>query len=299
MTLQLPEVIDRMRTHVSTICSACPGRVRSALLELDANERMVTPPRHGSKKVFFRRMWKRLHNAANDQDDDISSTNIEMVQSMSDSNEVTELDAADAQIIEELIQDSIIVTTQERGLVPDVVLVAYGQLKPCRLEQMDKAGWYKDREIGFPGLCCKHCGGRPSSGRYFPKTGDNFLRSSKHSIIRHLIELCTSCPDNIRSVLQRLQHKDALKADFSNAEDAAVLGAGKNFHQLLWVRLYKYYKVPHGYYEAIDYTLKAKEKNLARYMKMNETVANANSPYVKKRKVEYGRTNPHRKMSDH
>jgi hypothetical protein len=297
IALQQPEFIDRMRTHVNSDCPSCPNRIRSAILELEANERIVLPPRHGSKKVFFRRIWKRLHNA-NDPDDDVTNANMESIQSIAESSALIEPDVADIPIIQELIRDSIIVTMNERGLVPDVVLVAYGQLQPCRLEQMDKAGWYKDREIGFPGLCCKHCGGRPSSGRYFPKTGDNFLRSSKHSIIRHLIELCTNCPDNVRAVLQRLQHKDALKADFKGA-DEAILGAGKNFHHLLWVRLYKHYNVPHGYYEAIDYSLKAKVKSISRYSKINEPSPNTSSPYVKKRKVDYGRSNPHRKMNEH
>ena len=112
--------------------------------------------------------------------------------------------------------------------------------------------------------------------------------------MRHLIELCTRCPDDVRSVLQQLQHKDAMKADLNHA-DEAVLGAGKNFHQLLWVRLYKHYNVPHGYYEAIDYSLKAKVKSDSRHSKMHESVSNStNTPYIKKRKVEYGRSNPHR-----
>jgi hypothetical protein len=297
MTLQQPEFIDRMRGHLSADCKSCPPLIRNAFQEFEANERIVSGPRHGSKKLFFRRIWKRLHNTQ-EPEDDVTNSNVAWVESIGDSNEVNDQDIADEPIIKELITGSIIVTMDERGLVPDVVLVAYGQLKPCRLEQMDKAGWYKDREIGFPGLCCKHCGGRPSSGRYFPKTGDNFLRSSKHSIIRHLIELCTNCPDNIRTVLQRLQHKDALKADFQNA-DEAVLGAGKNFHQLLWVRLYKHYNVPHGYYEALDYSQKSKEKQVARYAKKYGPTSSSISPYVKKRKVDYGRSNPHRKTSEY
>ena len=292
--LQQSDYIDRMRTHLTSACPLCPTKVRNAFLEFEANERVSLPPRHGSKKLFYRRIWKRLHNTNDhddDDDDEATTTNVGTVQLTAAINEA---DVGDLPVIQEMIEGSIIVTIDERGLVPDAFLVAYGQLKPCRLEQMDKAGWYKDREIGFPGLCCKHCGGRPSSGRYFPKTGDNFLRSSKHSIMRHLIELCTRCPDDVRSVLQQLQHKDAMKADLNHA-DEAVLGAGKNFHQLLWVRLYKHYNVPHGYYEAIDYSLKAKVKSDSRHSKMHESVSNStNTPYIKKRKVEYGRSNPHR-----
>lgn len=298
-------IIDTMRAHINSDCRSCPDRLRTALLEFEDSAQLSLQPKHGSRKMFFQRIWNRLCNTTDKDDDDIFSTNVESINTTSEVNAtVEEQDVDDAPIIDELIADSVIVTMNERGLVPDSVLVAYGQLKPCRLDIMDKIGWYKDREIGFPGLCCKHCRGRPSSGRYFPKTGDNFLRSSKYSIMRHLLELCTDCPDNVRRVLQRLQKKDSLQAQIENA-DETVLGAGKKLHSLLWVRLYKHYNVPHGYYEAIHYAQQSKERMEARTLKITTEEASLTNgaspssdtdskPYLKKRKVEYGRSKTNR-----
>lgn len=51
-----------------------------------------------------------------------------------------------------------------------ISLQQMAQLEPCRLTAQDRVGWYKERPIGFPGLACRHCKGRPGIGRYFPNT---------------------------------------------------------------------------------------------------------------------------------
>jgi hypothetical protein len=154
------------------------------------------------------------------------------------------------------------VTMNERGMVSDAHFVAFAQLKPCHLEESDKAGWYKDREVGFPGVCCMHCGGRPSSGRYFPRSGDNFLRSSKHSIIRHITENCTTCPKEVRQSLLKLQKRDAARSSWKIVDDS-VLGAGKLFHERIWIRLYEILQVPPGLYEVLDRSNGSNAQNVA------------------------------------
>lgn len=69
---------------------------------------------------------------------------------------------------EELTADSYFTTIDMRGNVADSFFVAIAQMRPCGLTQDDRVGKYRQREIGFVGLCCRHCGGRPGFGRYFP-----------------------------------------------------------------------------------------------------------------------------------
>ena len=49
----------------------------------------------------------------------------------------------------------LVVTKEDRDLIPDALFVALGQMKPCRLKQADRVGCYKARPIGFIGFCCK------------------------------------------------------------------------------------------------------------------------------------------------
>ena len=62
---------------------------------------------------------------------------------------------------EQLIGNSKLVSVQDRDLVPDCLFVAMAQMKACRLQPSDRVGSYKTREIGFIGMCCKHCEGQP------------------------------------------------------------------------------------------------------------------------------------------
>jgi len=65
---------------------------------------------------------------------------------------------------EELLDGSKMVQMKDRDLVPDPLFVAMAQMKMCRLTQADRVGCYKSRDLGFVGMCCKHCGGQP--GKY-------------------------------------------------------------------------------------------------------------------------------------
>lgn len=244
--LGLTESCTRMVKHITGVCPKCPPTLRAAFAELEERE-MITTRRYGSRKIFFRRVWMRLHG------DDPDAMALEP--DASNNGDATD-DDEDEKIgaalpIEVLIADSQLVTMAEHTMVSDAHFVAFAQLKPCRLLASDQAGWYKDREIGFPGVCCIHCGGRPSSGRYFPRSGDNFLRSSKHSVIRHITENCTSCPRDVRNSLRLLQKRDADRSSWKIVDDS-VLGAGKIFHERLWIRLYKLLDVAPGEYEVLD-----------------------------------------------
>ena len=75
-----------------------------------------------------------------------------------------------------LIAGSDIVSTKDRDLVPDALFLAIAQMKRCQLAETDRVGCYKARDIGFLGLCCKHCDGQPGFGRYFPNSVRSLAR---------------------------------------------------------------------------------------------------------------------------
>jgi hypothetical protein len=57
--------------HIGGKCRACPPNIRKAVLELQrqqAHKEHLTNgrPRYGSRKIFFQRMWARLHGTSED-----------------------------------------------------------------------------------------------------------------------------------------------------------------------------------------------------------------------------------------
>lgn len=133
--------------------------------------------------------------------------------------------------------DSCLVYRDDKGMVSETHYLAFAQLKPCRVTVEDQCGWYKDREVGYPGVCCIHCGGRPSSGRYFPKTGDFYMRSSRNSVVKHLIDSCQACPDQVRDALTKLHKRDKARSGWKVVEDSTI-GSGKQFYERIFRRLY-------------------------------------------------------------
>jgi hypothetical protein len=59
----------------------------------------------------------------------------------------------------DLCEGAELVTPALRGDISDALYVSMAQFRPCGLTQDDRVGKYKNREIGFVGMCCKHCGG--------------------------------------------------------------------------------------------------------------------------------------------
>ena len=69
-----------------------------------------------------------------------------------------------------------LVKEQDRPLLDDYIYHLFEQLKPCLLTEGDKTGFYRDRDLGQPGITCKYCegqkGGSARGGRSFPRDGE-------------------------------------------------------------------------------------------------------------------------------
>ena len=135
--------------------------------------------------------------------------------------------------------DSTLVSMKDRELIPDSLFVAMSQMQPCQLTQADRVGCYKTREIGFVGMCCKHCGGQPGFGRFFPNSVRSLAQTTtSQTIVKHVNKKCRSCPPEIRQTLLGLQRVQAAKEGQSTGPRPRY-GSRKIFFQLLWSRLHE------------------------------------------------------------
>lgn len=60
--------------HVGSKCRYCPPHIRAAVVELQRQQvakegTAAARPRYGSRKIFFQRIWMRLHGGGEDEDD--------------------------------------------------------------------------------------------------------------------------------------------------------------------------------------------------------------------------------------
>jgi hypothetical protein len=163
--------------------------------------------------------------------------------------------------------ESTLVLPKDRELIPASVFVAMTQLKPCRVTRQDRIGSYKNREVGFLGLCCKHCGGtspkktrlrrslfclyhkgvspphlafcavtgQPGFGRYFPAKVRSLAQSTTtQTIFKHLTRNCRFIPFEIRNALIELQRQE----DTPVIQERRRYGSRKVFFQRVWTRLH-------------------------------------------------------------
>eukprot|EP00540_Astrosyne_radiata_P021241 CAMPEP_0116836174 /NCGR_PEP_ID=MMETSP0418-20121206/7947_1 /TAXON_ID=1158023 /ORGANISM="Astrosyne radiata, Strain 13vi08-1A" /LENGTH=315 /DNA_ID=CAMNT_0004465909 /DNA_START=51 /DNA_END=998 /DNA_ORIENTATION=- len=138
---------------------------------------------------------------------------------------------------EVLLGDSQLVFASDRDLVPDPLFVAMAQMKPCALTEADRVGCYKSREIGFTGMCCKHCGGQPGFGKYFPATVRSLAQTTtSQTILKHVGSKCRFCPPHIRQAVLELQRQQVTKEGSSSGRPR--YGSRKVFFQRIWGRLH-------------------------------------------------------------
>eukprot|EP00562_Extubocellulus_spinifer_P013215 CAMPEP_0178549866 /NCGR_PEP_ID=MMETSP0697-20121206/5952_1 /TAXON_ID=265572 /ORGANISM="Extubocellulus spinifer, Strain CCMP396" /LENGTH=677 /DNA_ID=CAMNT_0020182625 /DNA_START=302 /DNA_END=2335 /DNA_ORIENTATION=+ len=142
-----------------------------------------------------------------------------------------------------LMGNTDLVTDDDRHLVPDYLFIAMSQLERCQLTEADKVGCYKDRETGFTGMCCKHCGGQPGYGKYYPATVRSLAQTTtSQTILKHVGGKCRACPPHIRRAILALQsQEDAEKSTYARGpiEDGRPrYGSRKVFFHRVWARLH-------------------------------------------------------------
>jgi len=130
-----------------------------------------------------------------------------------------------------------LVVPKDRDLIPDALFVALGQMKPCQLQQSDRVGCYKTRTLKFLGMSCKHCGGQPGFGRYFPNSVRSLAQTTtSQTILKHIGGKCRFCPPNVRKAVLELQRQQAHKEHLTTGRPR--YGSRKIFFQRMWARLH-------------------------------------------------------------
>jgi hypothetical protein len=136
-----------------------------------------------------------------------------------------------------LLGDGKLVFMKDRDLVPDALFVAMAQMKSCKLTQADRVGCYKNRELGFLGMACKHCGGQPGFGRYYPNSVRSLAQTTtSQTILKHIGTKCRFCPPHVRQAVLELQRQQAAKEGI--AAGRPRYGSRKIFFQRMWARLH-------------------------------------------------------------
>lgn len=138
---------------------------------------------------------------------------------------------------EALVAQSNLVYSKDRDLVPDALFVAMAQMRLCELTQADRVGCYKSRELGFVGMCCKHCGGQPGFGRYYPNSVRSLAQTTtSQTILKHIGSKCRFCPPAIRDSVLELQRQQAAREGLASGRPR--YGSRKIFFQRVWARLH-------------------------------------------------------------
>ncbi|KAL7567027.1 hypothetical protein ACA910_019950 [Epithemia clementina (nom. ined.)] len=138
---------------------------------------------------------------------------------------------------ESLIADSKLVCMDDQDLVPDPLFAAMAQMKPCRLQYADRVGCYKNRELGFIGMCCKWCGGQPGFGRYYPNSVRSLAQTTtSQTILKHIGSKCRFCPPDVRNAILELQEVQAAREGLPTGRPR--YGSRKIFFQRVWQRLH-------------------------------------------------------------
>lgn len=188
---------DHLRNSFSHIpshlaeCGACPTEVKVRLEELKVTRnRQKSQLKPGYHKMFIDRVWERLHGCAESEDE---ATNIESNPTL---NDVLQLSVPLNQkpVSTALVQDS------DKTSTSDLTYYTLLQVAPYQILEHGTSSNEEDdssREIGFPGLVCRHCMKTPDGRKFFTNSaehlGDLLLTISNH------MGSCMECPSTVKS----------------------------------------------------------------------------------------------------
>ncbi|KAL3776861.1 hypothetical protein ACHAWO_000589 [Cyclotella atomus] len=123
----------------------------------------------------------------------------------------------------------VLVRKKDLDQFSDFFCFLYQQMEPIVFTEDDALNPRdKDRDIGEPGIACRHCKGR----RSFPR-GVEALRQKTFTmaLFRHMTE-CKQCPQETKVILMRLQAKGKEKDDATTKT-----GSNRQFLVRIWNRL--------------------------------------------------------------
>ena len=216
-------------THLAE-CSACPTEVKLRLEELKlARNRQKSHLKPGFHKIFIDRVWERLHGNPSTEDEETdeegspaplsSTTTVQRIQH----NLNTEPPSTS------LVHDV------DRSSTSDLAYYTLLQVEPYASSQQHatpKDNREDSREIGFPGLVCRHCM-TTSTGRKFFTTSSEHLGGLLLTISDHL-KLCKLCPETVKTQITSYQ-----ATHDSQLQQLKVIGGELDVHEICMQRVWR------------------------------------------------------------
>jgi hypothetical protein len=89
--------------------------------------------------------------------------------------------------------------------------------------------------IHLQGLSCRHCGGQPGFGRFFPNSVRSLAQTTtSQTIVKHVISKCRFTPAKVRNAIIELQHQQIAR----ETNGRPRYGSRKIFFQRIWQKLH-------------------------------------------------------------
>ena len=237
--------VDRLANSFAEIpshilrCKRAPPEIKNTLTSLKSRhpEQMARLPR-GSQKVFFRRMWRRLHGNVNDE-----STNIEHDESDRETHQQNHVDKTDSPSDKNLAEVSpesrsslpathspssrtdtmnndgkiLLAIAEDSDWLSDIDCFVRSQLEVFCATSNDVSRVQNDRKhpirVGHVGLRCVHCAacaeGAFGSAISFPDSIGKIYESVRDFQKLHLSE-CPHVPDHVRQHMEKLKTSTSL-----------------------------------------------------------------------------------------
>jgi len=128
-----------------------------------------------------------------------------------------------------------LVFPEDKDLISDYLYLTLEQMSPCVLMEADRVGCYKMRQVGFPGIACRHCVGQAGCGRYFPASEASLSQTTTSQTIMNHVRNCRRCPIEIRENLE-IMKRSKIGPD-GKRSDKPKHGGRKVFFHRLWCRI--------------------------------------------------------------
>ncbi len=202
-------------THVLK-CKCCPEEVRKSLLVLKGRHasQMSSHPR-GSQKVFFRRIWRRLHSGDNstaaENTSSLSSVALKSP-NLESGTAAKRLKAATTTPSPEKVERVVLALPQDKDWLSDMDCFVRANVEIFIADDNDLALARLDRKypikLGQVGLRCVHCARSVVARReavIYPNCVSSIYESVRDFQQLHL-NSCPTLPTDLQYVMSKLNH---------------------------------------------------------------------------------------------
>ena len=140
------------------------------------------------------------------------------------------------------IDDRPLVFLEDKELVSETIYLTFEQMIPCIMVEADLVGCYKNGEVGYPGLACKHCAGKAGWARYFPPWERSLSQTTTTLTIMNHVMNCVHCPTEINCKLDATKKAQARLGPEVRRANKPKHGGRKLFFRRLWDRVHEGYE---------------------------------------------------------